>query len=386
MASRSAREVAYETIRSRIITMDLKPGDELNDRELAQELGISRTPMREALIMLNIAHMVVIKPQSGTHVAPIDLKLMEMEQFARFTLEKEILNRIRGRLTAEQEAAYRLNLESYRQLERDPDAENRETRMLDLDNAFHRRAFQLCGMEEHFDHMLSTFQHIERLRKFSLQTEENKSVCAAHTRILEAVLRGSEEDLSRALSDHLNRYKLSVEQARQRHPRVFHGGDGPPGGSPHLNPAQHKNAAQLLAARRFVMRYGSEAQTFSMVMLQSAVMASSGSSTSCLPSSLTLLAQPFHGSMHTKLSASCCHSTAWSKLSSASTVTLWPLPLSVRVMGNCTPVSRRTLLSAPSLRVRVIFSGAAGCSPLALSEQVAHLISKSTFSSLEALK
>ncbi len=47
--------------------------------------------------MLNIAHMVTIKPQSGTHVAPIDLKLMEMEQFARFTLEKEILNRIRGR-------------------------------------------------------------------------------------------------------------------------------------------------------------------------------------------------------------------------------------------------------------------------------------------------
>ena len=222
MASRSAREVAYETIRSRIITMDLKPGDELNDRELATELGISRTPMREALIMLNIAHMVVIKPQSGTHVAPIDLKLMEMEQFARFTLEKEILNRIRGRLTAEQEAAYRLNLESYRQLERDPDAENRETRMLDLDNAFHRRAFELCGMEEHFDHMLSTFQHIERLRKFSLQTDENKSVCGAHTphpRSRPARLR--RKTLSRALSDHLNRYKLSVEQARQRHPEYF---------------------------------------------------------------------------------------------------------------------------------------------------------------------
>ena len=43
-------------------------------------------------------------------------------------------------------------------------------------------------------------------------------------------------------------------------------------------------------------------------------------------------------------------------------------------------------ISAPSLRVRVIFSGAAGCSPLALSEQVAHLMSKSTFSSLDAMK
>ena len=221
MSSLSARETAYQTIRSRIITMELKPGDPLNDRELAEELGISRTPMREALLMLNLARMVDIKPQSGTHVAPINLKLMEMEQFARFTLEKEILNRIRGRLTAEQEAAYRLNLESYRQLERDPDAENRETRMLDLDNAFHRRAFELCGMEEHFDHMLSTFQHIERLRKFSLQTEENKSVCSSHTAILEALLHGSADDVSEALESHLSRYKQSVAQARSVHPEYF---------------------------------------------------------------------------------------------------------------------------------------------------------------------
>ena len=122
MAVRSAREAAYETIRSRIITMELKPGDELNDHELAQELGISRTPMREALIMLNIAHMVTIKPQSGTYVAPIDLELMEMEQFARFTLEKELLNHIRGRLTGEQERAYRLLIEQYRVLESHPEA------------------------------------------------------------------------------------------------------------------------------------------------------------------------------------------------------------------------------------------------------------------------
>ena len=108
-------------------------------------------------------------------------------------------------------------------LESHPEAENRETRMLDLDNAFHRRAFELCGMEGHFDHMLSTFQHIERLRKFSLQTDENKSVCVAHTRILEAVLHGTEEDVSRALSEHLHRYKLSVDQARAAHPDYFIG-------------------------------------------------------------------------------------------------------------------------------------------------------------------
>ena len=84
--------------------------------------------------------------------------------------------------------------------------------------------------------------------------------------------------------------------------------------------------------------------------------------------------------------ASCCQSTPLLKLSSASTVTLWPLPLSVKLIGNSTPVIRRMVLSVPSLRVRVIFSGAAGCSPLAFSEQVLHRMSKSTFSRAEAVK
>ena len=85
----SARETAYQTIRSRIITMELKPGDPLNDRELAEELGISRTPMREALLMLNLARMVDIKPQSGTHVAPINLKLMEMAVCPLYTGKRD---------------------------------------------------------------------------------------------------------------------------------------------------------------------------------------------------------------------------------------------------------------------------------------------------------
>ena len=221
MAVRSAREAAYETIRSRIITMELKPGDELNDHELAQELGISRTPMREALILLNNAHMVAIKPQSGTHVAPIDLHLMELEQFSRYTLEKEILTRMCGRLTPEQEAGYRQLIEAYRVLEASPEEPDREMRLLELDNAFHRRAFELCGMEHHFDHMLASLQHVERIRKFSLQTEENKSVCATHTAILEALLHGSPDDVSEALESHLSRYKQSVAQARSIHPEYF---------------------------------------------------------------------------------------------------------------------------------------------------------------------
>ena len=221
MSARNARDLAYHTVRSRIITMELKPGDPLNDRELAEELGISRTPMREALILLNNAHMVAIKPQSGTHVAPINLKLMEMEQFARYTLEKEILNRLRGHVTPRQEEEYRSNIETYRVLEADMSQPDRTARMLELDNAFHRKSFELCGMEDHYDHMLASLQHVERIRKFSLQTNENKAVCAAHTRILDAMVQNDTQELSRALESHLSRYKQTVEEVQRLHPDYF---------------------------------------------------------------------------------------------------------------------------------------------------------------------
>lgn len=221
MAALSAREVAYQKLHDRIITMELKPGDPLNDRLLAEEMGISRTPVREALIMLNIAHMVSIKPQSGTHVAPIDLKRMELEQYARYTLEKEMMLRACVQMGPAEIAAYRENIQEYGRCEQTLTGAERNTRLLELDNCFHRKAFEINGMEEHFDHMLSTFQHIERLRMFSLMIDENKSVCQEHTRIVDALVAQDAEAVAQVLEAHLQRYKLSVEWARKANPDYF---------------------------------------------------------------------------------------------------------------------------------------------------------------------
>ena len=217
----SAREAAYQTLWSRIVTLELKPGDPLNDRQLASEMGISRTPVREALIMLNIAHMVTIKPQSGTYVAPMDLKLMWLEQFARFTLEKEMLLHVCRHCKPEHIAAYRANIREYQTAAGALGSPLRNSHMLELDNRFHRLAFEFCGMEEHFDHMLSTFKHIERLRLFSLILGENDSVPDQHERIVTALERGDADALEKALREHLTRYKESVRQARKVHPDYF---------------------------------------------------------------------------------------------------------------------------------------------------------------------
>ena len=83
MASRSAREGAYETIRSRIITMDLKPGDELNDRELAQELGIKAGDKVKVSSKRGFIKAEVVNYQDlldcGTYTAAKEKGLVRME-------------------------------------------------------------------------------------------------------------------------------------------------------------------------------------------------------------------------------------------------------------------------------------------------------------------
>ncbi len=64
---------AYEALRDRLILLDLKPGQPLNDDALARELGTGRTPVREALKQLEKDRLVVAYPRRGTFATPVDI-------------------------------------------------------------------------------------------------------------------------------------------------------------------------------------------------------------------------------------------------------------------------------------------------------------------------
>ncbi|GAK13374.1 GntR family transcriptional regulator [Geomicrobium sp. JCM 19039] len=70
----SMRLHAYEMIKQAIITGDLAPERRVRDAELSELLGISRTPVREAILRLEDEAFIVSKPNSYTMVAPIDLE------------------------------------------------------------------------------------------------------------------------------------------------------------------------------------------------------------------------------------------------------------------------------------------------------------------------
>lgn len=74
-AYKPLREVVSETLRQAIQDGVLKPGERLMEIPLAEELGVSRTPIREAIRKLELEGFVVMVPRRGTYVANISLKL-----------------------------------------------------------------------------------------------------------------------------------------------------------------------------------------------------------------------------------------------------------------------------------------------------------------------
>lgn len=68
------REVVAETLRDAIIQGTLKPGERLMETQLAEELGVSRTPVREAIRKLELEGFVVMIPRRGTYVAGLSIK------------------------------------------------------------------------------------------------------------------------------------------------------------------------------------------------------------------------------------------------------------------------------------------------------------------------
>ena len=90
----TARDYALRILKDNIVAMELEPGAMVSENELAAQMGLSRTPVREALMDLAKFHIVEVLPQRGSRIALIDYALVEEARFARQVLEVAILEQV----------------------------------------------------------------------------------------------------------------------------------------------------------------------------------------------------------------------------------------------------------------------------------------------------
>jgi DNA-binding GntR family transcriptional regulator len=115
------RHTAYEAIKDKILYLELKPGDRLSESEIAKSLDIGRTPVREALLLLEKERLIEIKAGSGFSVCRLTQEELEDYGLVRTAIEHLSLALAIARITKTELKALRENL---RNLERNIDSHN----------------------------------------------------------------------------------------------------------------------------------------------------------------------------------------------------------------------------------------------------------------------
>jgi GntR family transcriptional regulator, rspAB operon transcriptional repressor len=207
----SARVQAYAALRAAIISAELAPGRQLSENELAARLGVSRTPIREALVRLRDERLVEIVPQLGTFVTRISTPAVADAQFIREALECACVRRAAELATEDDVTALEDNLRAQEHA-RDTD---------DFD-AFHQG---LCDLSEH--HAVWPVSqrargHLNRVRRLSMPVPSYLAeMIEQHRRVISAVADHDPDGAEALLRDHLRNVLQEVPRIRAQHPGFF---------------------------------------------------------------------------------------------------------------------------------------------------------------------
>lgn len=213
----SARDYAYRVIRYNILELFLAPGSSVSEKSLCDQLLISRTPVREALIDLSRQRLVDIVPQRGTTVSLIDPKMVEEGHFLRALVEKEVVRQVCGLID---ERTYRL-LESNIIMQEYHAKHNAMDEFIHLDNEFHKTLFQICDRLATF-WIVADFQaHFDRERKLSLQYVSVSELVEDHRTVLEAIKTGDATIAAEQMGRHLAHVLIDQQLLMSRFPQYF---------------------------------------------------------------------------------------------------------------------------------------------------------------------
>lgn len=210
----SARVAAY--LREAILGGVLRPGDRIRQEEVAERLGASRLPVREALRMLEAEGLTEHQPHKGARV--VALSQHEVDVIYRMRERLEPLALVES-LPLLGEAEHERLEEVQAQIERDCVDGNLE-KFLDLDREFHMLTYSGCHIDPlmaNVTRLWNCTQHYRRSYVAMGGSSRMWIVNSEHRLILDAVVRRDASDAERFLEGHIRRTRIELG----RHPEVF---------------------------------------------------------------------------------------------------------------------------------------------------------------------
>lgn len=217
MPRESGRDYALRNIKENIISLELEPGSQVSENELAAEMGLSRTPVREALIELSKVGILETQPQRRSTVSLIDYDLVEESRFMRYQLEcavAELVCGMAGPVDIERLHA-NIRLQSFYL---DGTYTNE---LMALDNQFHGMLFEIAKKSRVFQLIQNLSIHFDRVRGLALSSEKDLKVVQDHQELVEFIRQGDGAAARELMGVHLNRYRIDAAEIRGIYPQYF---------------------------------------------------------------------------------------------------------------------------------------------------------------------
>ncbi|WP_307236656.1 GntR family transcriptional regulator [Pararhizobium capsulatum] len=213
----SAAEHCYRTLSRKIIGLELKPNEPISEHAMADLLGVSRTPVREALSRLSAEGLVDLRSRAGVVVSPIRIHAVQTAQFVREQLELAVVTE------AAQHSNRRILLSIRQSIEEQELAilEDNSELFFECDEQMHALFCTLAGRDGVWSFISDAKKHMDRVRRLSLQAGQLDQLVQDHQNVLKAVTSHDPARAREVMQLHLRRVMLDLSELSRRFSSYF---------------------------------------------------------------------------------------------------------------------------------------------------------------------
>ena len=196
------RDVVFNTLRQAILRGELKPGERLMEIQLANKLGVSRTPIREAIRKLELEGLVLMIPRKGAEVAEITEKNMRDVLEVRKALEELAVQLACEKITAEEIEEMKKAAEEFRMILKNKDI----TEIAEADVRFHDIIYMATDNQKLILLLNNLRDRVEYLKR----EEAHPQLIAEHAAIIEYISKGEKKAATDVMCKHIDNQVTTV--------------------------------------------------------------------------------------------------------------------------------------------------------------------------------
>lgn len=208
----------YQALKEAILTLTYRPGEMLRKPEICAQLGVSRSPVSDAVARLNVEGLVHVVPQAGTFVARFSMEEIREGAFLREAIEVAAVERVARLATEDQITLLRRNLRLQEALVADGDSAGFHK----LDSEMHELILGFTGYRKLAQVSDTAWLHVNRARRLILPVEGRvQATLEEHRAIIEAIAAHDPEAARHATQAHLRQLLVYLEPLERERPELF---------------------------------------------------------------------------------------------------------------------------------------------------------------------